>query len=66
MDEFTIQIGRLVITSPESISVSGGAGEKRFSIRGRLGGVENEMSHLKYIRDQLNSMSRMDEHVPFT
>ena len=65
MDNFTIQIGRLVITSPESLGISGGVGEKRFSIRGRLGGVENEMSHLKYIRDQLNSMARMDEHVPF-
>ena len=65
MDTFTIQVGRLVITSPESLSISGSSGEKTFSINGRLGGVENEMSHLKYIRDQLNSMARMDEHVPF-
>ena len=65
MDDFTIQIGRLVITSPESLSISGGPGEKRLSINGRLGGVENEMSHLKYIRDQLSSMSKMDTHVPF-
>ena len=49
MDTFTIQIGRLVITSPESLSISGGPGEKRLSINGRLGGVENEMSHLKYL-----------------
>ena len=62
---FQVHIGRLSITSPERLSHSSGLDGKSLSIQGRLGGVENEMSHLKYIRDQLQSMANMDEHVPF-
>lgn len=62
---FQVHIGRLSITSPESLQHSSGSDGKTLSITGKLGGVENELEHLKYIRDQLQSMARMDEHVPF-
>lgn len=62
---FQVHIGRISITSPESLQHQSGIDSKSLSISGRLGGVENEIEHLKYIRDQLQSMARMDEHVPF-
>ena len=43
---FQVHIGRLSITSPERLSHSSGLDGKSLSIQGRLGGVDNEMSHL--------------------
>lgn len=62
---YQVHIGRLSITSPETLNHSSGLDGKQLSINGKLGGVENELAHLKYIRDELQSMARTDEHVPF-
>jgi len=62
---YQVHIGRLSITSPATLNHSSSSDGKSLSISGTLGGVENELDHLKYIRDQLQSMARMDEHVPF-
>lgn len=60
-----VHIGRLSFTSPESLSIDSSPGGRSFSITGRFGGVENEMSHLKYLRDELASLAYCDEILPF-
>jgi hypothetical protein len=62
---FQVHIGRLSMTSPGSLQHSAGSDGKTLSIAGVLGGKEHDLSHVKYIRDQLQSMAQMDEHVPF-
>ena len=60
-----IHIGRLSFTSPGSLSLSAGEDGKSLSIDGRFGGVEHTIDHIKYLRDELQAMSTMAEHVPF-
>ncbi len=62
---YQVHIGRLSITSPGSLSMSSGLDGKSLDIEGKLGGVEHTIDHAKYIRDELQSMAQMDEHVPF-
>ena len=62
---YQVHIGRLSMTSPGSLQHSAGSDGKNLSISGVLGGKENDLTHVKYIRDQLQSMAQMDEHVPF-
>ena len=61
---YVLQIGRLKFTSPNQISVSAAPGSKTMTINGKLGGAENDLSHLKYIRDELTSMAACDEIFP--
>lgn len=61
---YQIHIGRLSITSPSSLSFTSGMDGKSLSIEGTLGGKEHTIDHAKYIRDELQSMAAMDEHVP--
>ena len=62
---YQVHIGRLSMTSPGSLNHSAGADGRSLQIQGVLGGKENDLTHVKYIRDQLQSMAQMDEHVPF-
>jgi len=62
---YQVHIGRLSMTSPQALQHSAGSDGKALSISGVLGGKEHDLSHVKYIRDQLQSMAQMDEHVPF-
>ena len=62
---YKVHIGRLSFTSPERLSISSSPDNRSFSISGRFGGIENEMSHLKYLRDELASLAYCDEVLPF-
>lgn len=61
---FQIHIGRLSITSPETLSLQSGMDGKSLSLNGRFGGKEHTIDHIKYLRDELLSMATMDEAVP--
>ena len=63
---FVLQIGRLKFTSPNQLSISSAPGGKQLTITGKLGGAENNISHIKYIRDELTSMAYCDEVFPLT
>ena len=63
---YVIQIGRLKITSPSQLNISASPGGKTLSVSGRLGGAENDIDHVKYIRDELTSMAYCDEIFPLT
>ncbi len=62
---YQVHIGRLSFTSPGSLQLQASPGGKSFSITGRFGGVENELEHIKYLRDELTSLAYCDEIMPF-
>jgi len=62
---YQIHLGRLSFTSPGTLQLNAGPDGKTLSISGKFGGVEHTIDHIKYLRDELQSMSTMDEHVPF-
>jgi hypothetical protein len=64
ISNYVLQIGRLKFTSPSQINISASPGGKQVTITGKLGGAENEVDHLKYIRDELSSMAACDEVFP--
>ena len=59
-----IQIGRIKITSPATLSHSAGGDGKSLELEGRFGGKEHTIDHIKYLRDELQSMAVMGEAVP--
>jgi|SRR5210317_1570931 hypothetical protein len=61
---YQIHIGRLSITSPETLQLSAGEDGKSLSLNGKFGGKEHTLDHIKYLRDELQSMSTMTEAVP--
>ena len=63
---YVLQIGRLKFTSPQQLNISSSPGGKSLSVSGKLGGAENELDHIKYIRDELTSMAYCDEVFPLT
>lgn len=65
MATYQIHLGRISFTSPGTLQLNAGADGKNLSISGKFGGVEHTIDHIKYLRDELQSMSTMDEHVPF-
>jgi hypothetical protein len=60
-----VHIGRLSITSPGSLAFTSEDGGRGLSINGKIGGVENTLEHVKYIRDELVSLASYGLTVPF-
>ena len=58
-----VHIGRLSLTSPSGLDVSGGRGDRNLRISGKLG--ETNMATAKYVRDELISMAQSGVYVPF-
>ena len=58
-----VHIGRLSLTSPGSLDVSGGRGDRNLRISGKL--AETNMATAKYARDELVSMAQSGVYVPF-
>lgn len=60
-----VHVGRISFTSPGTLGLSAGPDGKSLSINGRFGGKEHVLSHILYLRDELQSMAVMDDYVPF-
>jgi hypothetical protein len=60
-----VHIGRLSFTSPGSINFDSSDGGRNLSFRGKIGGVEITLDHIKYIRDELVSIAAYGLTVPF-
>ena len=60
-----VHFGRLSFTSPSQLSINSSPGGKSMSVSGKFGGIENTMSHLKYLRDELASLAYCEEIIPF-
>lgn len=58
-----VHIGRLSLTSPSGLDVSGGRGDRNLRISGKL--AETNMATAKYARDELISMAQSGVYVPF-
>ena len=64
ISKYVLQIGRLKFTTPNQINISASPGGKQLTVNGRLGGAENDIDHVKYIRDEITSMAYCDEVFP--
>lgn len=62
---YKVHFGRLSFTSPSQLSINASPGGKSMSVSGKFGGIENTMSHLKYLRDELASLAYCEEIIPF-
>ena len=48
-----IHIGRLSITSPETLQLSAGEDGKSLSLNGKFGGKEHTIDHIKYLQNHI-------------
>ncbi len=58
-----VHIGRLSLTSPAGLDISGGGGDRQLRISGKL--AETDLATAKYARDELISMAHSRAYVPF-
>ena len=62
---YKIHIGRLSLTSPQSVSLSSSNGGRNLSLSGKIGGEEITLDHIKYVRDELVAIASYGLTVPF-